>query len=159
MRIVFLPETWTIVICFALWGGLQSLAAFICFIIPDKYYKPDSWVFRSHKWEKKGKFYSKYLKVNKWKRFLPDGAAAFKNGYKKKTFNNYTKEGIEKFLVESCRGEMSHWLAMIPFWVFGFFAPPWIIPCMLAYAIIINIPCIIAQRYNRPRFSTVLLRL
>lgn len=159
MQILFLSDLWTVILCFVLWGGFQSLAAFICFLIPDIYYKPGSWVFRSHKWEKEGKIYVKILKVNKWKKYLPDGGAAFKKGYKKRNFTNYTRQGMEKYLVESCRGEMSHWLAIIPFWVFGFIAPIWIIIPMFLYALAINIPCIVAQRYNRPRFIALLLRI
>ncbi|MEA5061120.1 MAG: hypothetical protein VB015_01720 [Erysipelotrichaceae bacterium] len=70
-----------------------------------------------------------------------------------KTFNICRKI---QFLIESARGELTHWLAILPFWVFGFFAPSYIIPIMLAYALIVNLPCIIVQRYNRPRIKKLL---
>lgn len=52
-----------------------------------------------------------------------------------------------------------HWLGILPFWVFGLFAPPGVIWIMLAYALIVNLPCIIAQRYNRPRVYALLKKL
>ena len=121
MQIIFLPEWLTLILCFIVWFILQSLAAFICYIIPDRYYKPDSFIFKSKEWEKEGKIYNNIFKITKWKKFLPDGAAVAKNGYRKKHLNNFTKDNLEKFIIESCRGEMSHWLAILPFWLFGFF--------------------------------------
>ena len=63
---------------------------------------------------------------------------------------------MERFLLKSCRAELGHLLAITPFWVFGFFLPPIGIFIMLLYAIIINVPCIFAQRYNRPRIKALL---
>jgi glycosyl-4,4'-diaponeurosporenoate acyltransferase len=53
---------------------------------------------------------------------------------------------------------MIHWLAILPFRVFGFFTPPIVILYMLIYALAINMPCIIAQRYNRPRIVRIVAR-
>ena len=68
-----------------------------------------------------------------------------------KNLTDYSQENLKRFLIETSRGELVHWLGILPFWVFGLFAPPQIIWIMLAYALIVNLPCIIAQRYNRPR--------
>ncbi|MEN6550544.1 MAG: glycosyl-4,4'-diaponeurosporenoate acyltransferase, partial [Candidatus Cryosericum sp.] len=43
------------------------------------------------------------------------------------------------------------WLAIFPFWVFWFFTPPTVPWLMLGYALAVNLPCIVVQRYNRPR--------
>ena len=34
---------------------------------------------------------------------------------------------MRRFLVESCRAEATHFLAILPFWAFGFLAPPEVI--------------------------------
>ncbi len=60
------------------------------------------------------------------------------------------------FLKESCRAEFSHIIAIFPFWIFGLFAPFTVVPIMLVYALLVNVPCIIAQRYNRPRILKIL---
>jgi len=156
MQIVFLPNILTAIICFVFWGVYQLSVSLICFFIPDQFYNPNKFIFRSHAWEKDGKVYSKIFKVQKWKKFLPDGGAVLKDGYKKKNIDNFSRANMEKFVIETCRGELSHWLAIIPFWIFGFIAPPIVILPMFIYAIGINLPCIIAQRYNRPRFRKIL---
>jgi len=79
-----------------------------------------------------------------------------KRGFKKRSLENFSKENLNRFLIESSRGEMTHWLAIFPFWLFGFFTPPHAVWIMLAYALAVNMPCIIAQRYNRPRVKRLL---
>jgi glycosyl-4,4'-diaponeurosporenoate acyltransferase len=93
--------------------------------------------------------------VHKWKRFLPDGGAFVKGGFRKKTVR-VDPDGLSRYLTESCRGELTHWLAILPFWIFGFFLPGKLIWLMLSYAIVVNIPCIVVLRYNRPRVSGIL---
>lgn len=160
MQVVFLPPIWMLVLFFVTWPILQILAALLALALPNKAYKSDSFFYRSHRYEKEGRLYEKLIAVKKWKHLLPDGGAILKkHGYKKKKLDNFSKENLEKFLIESCRGELTHWLAIIPFWVFGFFAPPYIIPIMFVYALLVNMPCIIVQRYNRPRIKRLLEKI
>lgn len=100
--------------------------------------------------------YSKVFKVKKWKKYLPDGAVISKEDYRMKSMKDFSKENLELFLKESCRAELNHLLAITPFWVFGLFVPPRVVIYMLAYALIVNMPCIIVQRYNRPRIIRML---
>lgn len=159
MRVVFLPDGWTVLICFLLWPLIQVAISWSCLNIPDGRYRPDGFWFRTHAWEKDGLIYQTLFRVRSWKERLPDGGKAFRNGYQKKRLNDHSPANLERFLIESCRAELAHWLAILPFWIFGFIAPPIILPLMLAYALIVNAPCIIAQRFNRPRVRKLLQRL
>lgn len=151
MQIFFLSSGWTIALCFILWPIFQIASALICLKVPDKYFSPQGILFKERKWEKGGKLYEKVFKIKKWKRFLPDGGAAIKGGYKKRHLTNYSKENLERFMIETCRGELTHFIAILPFWIFGLFSPNIVILIMFIYAIIVNFPCVIAQRYNRHR--------
>lgn len=159
MRLIFLPDGWTVLICFLIWPLLQTVISWSCLKIPDSRYHPDGAWFRTHAWEKGGQIYQTLFRVRSWKERLPDGGKAFRDGYQKKRLTDTSRENLEKFLIESCRAELAHWLAILPFWIFGFLAPPIILPIMLAYALIVNAPCIIAQRFNRPRIQKQLDRI
>lgn len=136
------------------------LAALICLNLPDRFFTPNSWFFKSHKFEKQGQIYQKLFLVNRWKHLLPDGGAAWgRKGFEKKKLRNRSQDYLKEFLTESARGEMTHWLAILPFWVFGFFTPFNTIWMMLAYALVAHLPCIIVQRYNRPRIQRLLMRM
>jgi len=156
MQIFYISDIWMILLFFIFWGVFQSSAAFICLKIPDRYFSPDGFLFRERKWEKGGVLYEKIFKVRKWKGFLPDGGAIVKGGYSKKHLLDFSKENLEQFSIESCRAEVTHLIAILPFWIFGFFAPPIVIIYMFIYAIVVNLPCLIAQRYNRLRFTKVI---
>lgn len=160
MRILFLPEIWTLLLCFIVWPVLQVGAALICLNIPDRFFSPDRFFYRAHRFEKQGHIYDSIFRVSRWKHLLPDGGAVLnKRGYQKKTMKNFSKENLNKFLVESGRAEMTHWLAIFPFWVFWFFTPPIVPWMMLIYAVLFNFPSIIVQRYNRPRIERLLAKM
>ena len=96
--------------------------------------------------------------MRRWKKYLPDGGSLVKDGFEKKKLVSFEKDNLDKYLLESCRAEMIHWLAILPFWIFGFFTPPIVILDMLIFALAVNLPCVIAQRYNRPRIVRVVAR-
>ena len=157
MRIIFLPDNWTILLCFIVWPVLQTAAALFCLKLPDSVFAPDSGFFRTLRFENNGLIYEKLFKVSRWKHLLPDGGMVWKKrGFRKKRLESLSNGNLNRFLIESARGELTHWLAILPFWVFWFFTPPDVPFIMLAYALFINMPCIIVQRYNRPRVIRLL---
>ena len=141
------------------WAVIQAIIPLLCLRISDKWLSTSSVLFRTYEWERGGEFYNQVFKIRKWKHLLPDGGAVVKNGFKKKNIDATSKETLRKFNVESCRAELVHWLLILPFWVIGFIGPPFVIPIMLLYALVANVPCIIAQRYNRPRVSKLLAKM
>ncbi len=158
MQLIELPPLWAGLLCVALWPVFQVAAALFCLHLQSRYLSVSLPLFRPRRWEQGGAFYEKVFRVRRWKRFLPDGGAVMRGGYRKKHLNDRTPEGLQQFLTESCRAELTHLLAILPFWVFGLFTPPGTIWIMLCYALAVNLPCIIAQRYNRPRFLRLLQR-
>ena len=105
------------------------------------------------------KLYEDIFKVKSWKQLLPDGGGLWKKrGYKKRHLEDLSEENLERFLLESCRAELTHWLVISLFWVFGFFLPASATGLMLIIALLGNLPCIIPQRYNRPRVLKLLER-
>lgn len=155
MQVFYLPKIWMLMLCILLWPLFQVSAALLCLKIPDRYLSPKVFLFRERKWERGGRFYEKVFQVRKWKGFLPDGGAVVKGGYKKKHLTDLSRENLERFITETCRAELSHILGILPFWAFGLFAPRIIIMYMFLYAVAVNLPCIIAQRYNRIRLARV----
>lgn len=156
MRILFLSDFWTIFLCFLFWPVVQVGAVLLCLIIPDRYFSPVSSFYKTYRIEKQGKIYSRVFKVHLWKKYLPDGGSLFKGKIGKKSLHDFSEKNLRKFLVESCRGELTHWLAIFPFWLSGLFAPAYVVWIMFAYAVAVNLPCIITQRYNRPRILAFL---
>lgn len=155
MQIFFISDKQIVILAFILWFMFQVLAARISHQVPDHLLSTDNFLFKSRKWERDGEIYSQIFKVKKWKKFLPDGAAINKNDYRKKNITDFSEENLHFFLRESCRAELNHLIAITPFWFFGLFAPLKVVGYMLIYALFINVPCIIVQRFNRPRIIRI----
>jgi len=151
VQVVYLPDFYTLVLFFLLWPAFQVGALMICQMIRPVCFSQNAVLFRCRKWENGGKIYQQIFKVRKWKKYLPESGALLIGTYTKRRLLNLTEDDLRRLVTESCRTELSHYLAITPFWVFGFFAPPRIILFMLLYSLIVNLPCIITQRYNRPR--------
>jgi glycosyl-4,4'-diaponeurosporenoate acyltransferase len=158
VQLIHLSTNWMIACFFVLWPILQFAAFLSSSMIVDRFLTVNSIIFKPFRWEEQGEIYNRLFMIHRWKRYLPDGAIG-KRSFKKKKLESKSGDHLERFLVESCRAELSHWFAITPFWIFGFFAPIRVVPYMLLYALVVNIPCIMAQRYNRPRTIRVLKKM
>ena len=79
---------------------------------------------------------------------LPDGAP-WLGGFSKKKLNARDPGCLAQFLVETRRAEIAHWCMLACFPIFFLWNPPWACGVMCAYAVAANLPCIVAQRFNR----------
>jgi len=157
---IFLPDIWTVLLCFIAWPLLQFAAALACLKLPDRTFSSHSFIFRTHHCENGGLIYDRIFRVSRWKHLVPDGhIVSKKRQFKKKHLETFSADNLNKFILESARAELTHWLAIPPFVLFGFFVPSNALWCMLIYTLAVNLPCIIIQRYNRPRLQGLLDRM
>jgi glycosyl-4,4'-diaponeurosporenoate acyltransferase len=157
MRLIYLPTFWTIVIDFIVWFIIHIGVVAIMVRIPAKHFNPNHGLYRGRRWEREGDVYREVFKIKKWKQHLPDGARFLgRLGFQKKQLNSKSMEYFEAFLIETCRAELTHWILIL----FGPFFFLWNRPgvglFMIFYALFENVPFIIAQRYNRYRFRSLL---
>ena len=160
MQVFHFGQSITLLLFFAVWAVVPLLLAWLCLFLPDRLFAPARFLWRAHRWEREGRIYESVFHIRRWKHLLPDGGGIWKSrGYQKRRLSDFSEENLRRFLIESARGELTHWLGILPFWIFGLFAPPYVIWIMLVYALAVNLPCIAAQRYNRPRILAMLRRL
>lgn len=116
--------------------------------LPQETFARDCWLTAPRCWERDGRFYRERFAIRHWKRWLPDGAP-WLGGFAKKKLLTRDALYLAQFLIETRRAETAHWcmLACLP--IFLLWNPPWACWVMSAYAVAVNLPCILAQRYNR----------
>lgn len=151
-------DFYIIVSYFILWIVFMVSPAYICFKLPKSYFNPNSLLFKEKNFEKHGDFYEKVFLVHKWKWILPDGAAIWKNGFRKKHLKNISSEYLNEFIIESCKAEATHLPPMFLALLFALYNPPNVVLIMVIFGVITNLPCIITQRYNRIRIHKLLIR-
>lgn len=159
MQIWYLSNSWTVIIDTAAWFIVHMGFAWFVTYLPTRLFNPEGSLFKLRSWERGGEIYQKLFKVHDWKRKLPDGAAIFKKGFKKKKIKSRNREYLERFMQETCRGEAAHWLVIMAAPLFFLWNPPWAGFVMIVYAFFANLPCIIVQRYNRPWIKRLILQI
>jgi glycosyl-4,4'-diaponeurosporenoate acyltransferase len=142
-------------------GGLSLLPLLISFVfiqLPDRWFHQDQGLLRLLPMERNGKIYSRILRINRWKGWLPDGGAWMKGGFSKKKLQTNTLSYLQQFTKETRRGEWAHWCMLLMTPLFILWNEGWGITAVFAYAFFANLPCILVQRHNRARFSRLMSR-
>jgi glycosyl-4,4'-diaponeurosporenoate acyltransferase len=127
-------------------------------MLPLALFKPERWLHKPRAWERGGRFYEKVLFIKRWKNRLPDGAALYKQGFRKATLQTRTSAYLDRFYGETCRAETAHWCMCCCGPLFFLWNPPWAGVFMIFFGLVTNLPCILAQRYNRLRLARMLGR-
>ncbi|MFC1851742.1 glycosyl-4,4'-diaponeurosporenoate acyltransferase [candidate division CSSED10-310 bacterium] len=150
-----LPLFWTIILNIGGWVVIHLSIAYGITLVHTSRFNPAGSLFKKRSWEG-DTLYRTILKAHRWKKKLPDGASWFKKGFPKKKLKNRDPEYLKRFIRETCRGELSHWLMFFCAPLFFLWNPPWASVVMVLYAVSANFPCIITQRYNRIYFQKLL---
>jgi glycosyl-4,4'-diaponeurosporenoate acyltransferase len=130
------------------WPAIHLSVAALFLRLPPSWFENDSWLTAPRRWEANGSLYRDTFAIRRWKALLPDGAP-WLGGFSKKGLRGRDPAYLARFLLETRRAELAHWcmLACLP--VVFLWNPPWARCVMALYALAANLPCIVAQRYNR----------
>jgi glycosyl-4,4'-diaponeurosporenoate acyltransferase len=154
-----LSHFWIIFLDIAVWAIMHLVLSYICSIIPLYKFNPKNRWYRIKDVENNGKIYTGFFRIKRWKQFVPDGARLFKNGFPKKTLQSGDRQYLKTFMLETCRGELAHWLQILPAGIFFLWNIWWAGIIMIVYALCVNIPCILLQRYNRARLQKIIEKM
>lgn len=157
--LLVLPNVWVLILNVILWPIFHLGISKITLHMKDDNFLKDQGIFRLRGYEKDGTFFTKVLNIRAWKKWIPDGATIFNEGFKKKNLSSTQKAYIETFILETRRAEFTHVLQILPCVVFFVFNVWWVALIMVVYALTFNLPLIWLQRYNRLRFTRLLSRL
>ena len=150
--LIELPAMWIIILNVVGWLAIQLGLAWAFTQMPVTWFVPGE----ERTWENRGRFYERVFAIKRWKDRLPDAARWFAGGFAKGTMHSREPEYLARFIRETRRGELCHWLAIACAPSFMIWNPWWGELIIIAYAIAANLPCILVQRYNRLRFVTIL---
>lgn len=157
--LVELSIPWVIGLNVLAWLVIQWGLAWALTQWPATRFDPDNFFARSRRWEQDGRFYERVAAIKLWKDKLPDAASWFRGGFPKADLRGASPEFLERFLRETWRGELVHWIAALAWPVFCLWNPGWAVLVNAAYALAANLPCILVQRYNRARIRRLLAAL
>ena len=150
MRIVHLPTIWTVALDALAWLILQPSIAWLVTRLPATSFRPDAWLYRARRWERQGEIYQSLMAVRRWKGALPSGGP-WLGGFRMQRIASSHPGYLWRWLQETCRAEIAHWLQILVAPLFFLWNPPVAGGIIVLYALAANLPCIVVQRHNRPR--------
>lgn len=153
MQMIHLSTLALILVNIFAWLIFHVSISYICLRLPDSFYQSKKSEVNNRKREL---YLYESLRIRKWKTILPDGGDVFKGGFRKKELKTLSSSYLQKFIVETRRAEVTHWLLIPPSILFFIWNPITIGITMIGYALIVNLPFILIQRYNRLRLKPLL---
>ncbi|MGH9154525.1 MAG: glycosyl-4,4'-diaponeurosporenoate acyltransferase [Acidimicrobiales bacterium] len=135
---------------------IQVAAGYLVHCLPVRRFAADRRLFRTRPIEAGGRTYERVLRIRRWKRWLPEAGGFFRGGFDKSHLPRLDDDHLSRYVAETRRAELGHWLAAAPAPLFFLFNPWYAGLIVQVYAVAVNGPCIAAQRYNRLRLQRLL---
>ncbi|MBD3322795.1 MAG: glycosyl-4,4'-diaponeurosporenoate acyltransferase [Chitinivibrionales bacterium] len=158
MRVWHFSNLVTVLLDFGAWFVLHMVIAFGATLVPWRLFSERQWLYRARTWESSGELYQRLFNIVGWKDKLPDGASWLGGGFAKKKVNSTNVGYLDRFVKETCRAELTHWIVIAVSPLFFLWNPWYAGIVMIVYAFAANMPCILAQRYNRPQLVRIVTR-
>lgn len=155
VRVVDLPIGWTVVVDIVAWAVIGTVAGYAAHRAPVARFAEDGPLTRLRDFERDGRWYEQRIGIKRWKGRLPEAGGLFRDGFSKRSLRSESVDELERFVVETRRAEVTHWVVMGagPFFLLW---NPWGLGLvMVGYGVVANLPCLVVQRYNRARLQRV----
>lgn len=135
------------------WIAIHIGSGYIAHHIPLVWFMQERALFRTRRFEAEGRLYKRVFRVHRWKDSLPEAGAAFEGGFAKRSLSGIDAGYLNRFVAETRRAELTHWLPLLFSLTFFLWNPVYIAAWMPVYAFLSNAPFIMVQRSNRPRLQ------
>jgi glycosyl-4,4'-diaponeurosporenoate acyltransferase len=160
VRVIHLSDPATVALDIAMWALVHAgTGYFVHRIAADApVLARDQWWSRPRPFEREGRLYERGFRIKRWKDRLPEAGALFPGGVSKRTLPHCDDASLRRYVIETRRAELGHWLAALASPWFVLWNPPGVAVFMVAYGTAVNLPFIVIQRYNRARIERLLGR-
>lgn len=135
----------------------HAIIFIFCKTLSNDFFNYDKYIYKQKYWEDNGFFYSKRLKIKAWKDLLPQYIS--RSGFSKKSLDSLSIEYLDMFILETCRGEWAHRGCMLISLLLLSLNRSVVGLVLGALVVLVNLPYICIQRYNRIRFLKVRERI
>jgi glycosyl-4,4'-diaponeurosporenoate acyltransferase len=153
-----MPLGLTVAVDVVAWGVFHAATGYAAHRLGERRLSRDGWLLRARPFESGGRWYRHRLRIHRWKDAVPEAGALFRGGISKRRLPAYDTAGLQLFVRETRRAELGHWWAMWCGPLFVLWNPPLAAGLLVGYGVVVNLPFIAIQRYNRFRILSLLER-
>lgn len=156
--LIGLTDGWAALVGATVWAVAGTATGYVMHRLPVRRFDHDNVLTRLRPFEIDGRVYERRLFIRRWKRWLPEGGDVFEGGFNKRHLSGRDDAVLTRFVAETRRAEMTHWVTMSYGPLFWLWSSWWVGGVMVVFGVVANLPCLITQRYNRARLQRVLGR-
>lgn len=153
-----MPMPVTIAVDIAAWGVFHAGTGYAAHRLTGRCLDQDGWLLRPRRFEDSGRWYRRRLRIHAWKDRVPEAGDLFDGGISKARLPSASDGGLKLLIRETRRAELAHWGALACGPVFVLWNPALPAGLLMAYGVLVNLPFIAIQRYNRFRCQELLSR-
>lgn len=153
---LLLPKPWSVLLDFVAWAFIHAVVGYVVHRLPAARFSSDNFVTRGRAFEDGGRLYQRLVRIKTWKSWLPEAGGVFSGGVDKRRLGGTDDKNLERYMLETRRAETGHWITLVVAPLFFAWNPPRAGVVMVLYALAVNVPCILALRYNRLRIDRIL---
>jgi glycosyl-4,4'-diaponeurosporenoate acyltransferase len=139
------------------WGVFHAGTGYLAHRLDDRLSR-DTWLLRPRRFEDRGRWYRRWWRIERWKDRVPEAGGLFPGGISKAHLPAPGRSGLGLFIRETRRAELAHWWALACGPLFALWNEPLPTALLIAYGVLVNLPFIAIQRYNRIRATAALTR-
>jgi glycosyl-4,4'-diaponeurosporenoate acyltransferase len=156
---LLMPQAVTVAVDVAAWGAFHTATGYAAHRLGADRLSRDGWLLSPREFEIGGGWYRRWLRIHRWKDKVPEAGDLFRGGISKRRLPSRDVAGLQLFVRETRRAELAHWWAMSCGPLFVLWNPPLASGLLVGYGVLINLPFIAIQRYNRFRLLALIERL
>jgi glycosyl-4,4'-diaponeurosporenoate acyltransferase len=155
---LLMPQALTVGVDVVAWGVFHAATGYAAHRLGEERLSRDGWLLRPRAFEAGGRWYRRRLRIDRWKDRLPEAGDLFRGGTSKRQLPSYDVAGLQLFARETRRAELAHWWAMWCGPIFVLWNPPLAAGLLIGYGVVVNLPFVLIQRYNRARVEALVAR-
>lgn len=149
---------WLVIIDAGIWIVWSTLVGYVAHRLPVDRLDRDRWLLRLRSTpDRVARRYAHSLRIKQWKPRLPEAGDLFEGGFNKRHLVHRDRPYLQRFVIETRRAELTHWVIMAIAPLFFLWNPFWVAVAMVGYGVVANLPCLLVQRYNRARLLRTLM--
>lgn len=156
--LIHLSDWWSVVVSVAAWLLIGLVSGYVLHRVDVERFSRDGRLTRLRHWEDGGRWYQRHLRIRRWKDLLPEKGDLFRGGFSKRHLADRSGGHLERFVAETRRAELVHWVNLACGPLFLIWCRPAIGVWMIVFGVVAHLPFVLIQRYNRGRLLAILAR-
>jgi glycosyl-4,4'-diaponeurosporenoate acyltransferase len=156
--LIHLSDGWSVLVSIAAWLLIGLVSGYVLHRADVARFAHDGRLTRLRRWEDGGKWYQRRLRIRSWKDLLPEKGDLFRGGFSKRHLRSRSDAHLRRFVAETRRAELVHWTNMAAGPFFLIWCRPAIGAWMIVFGVVVHLPFVLIQRYNRGRLLGIIGR-